>query len=274
MAYKALADVYDLLMDEIDYLRWAAYVDEQLRKYGCPGKRLLDLGCGTGNITIPLAQLGYQITAVDLSAEMLAQAARKSRALGLDIDWQQQDMTDLLLEDADGVPLQFDAVIATFDAFNYITDPEQLQHLLQSLDLLLADGGILLFDVQTPYQLRTYLGDNIFTLHRPEVEYVWENHFDDETQLCEMEITFFIQQANGLYQRAVEHHVERVYELELLKLWLQLYGFAVLTVQAALSEQPLRPESPRAVFVARHLSLEDQEQAFESWPIDAEMNLE
>lgn len=258
MSYQALAAVYDLLMEDIDYQQWADYIHSLLEEQHCPGKRLLDLGCGTGSITMLLAQKGYCITAVDLSADMLAQARRKNQTLNLPIRWEQQDMTELFLEDDGGEPSVFDGVIATFDAVNYITDAEQLQHLLQSLEFMMADDGILIFDIQTPYKLREYLGDNIFTLHHPQVEYMWENHFDQEEQICQMDITFFLKQENGLYQRVTESHREKAYELDLLRVWLDLYGFEVIAVYGELSRQPVGEQDHRAVFVARHRSWEEQ----------------
>ncbi|MBQ2860211.1 MAG: class I SAM-dependent methyltransferase [Peptococcaceae bacterium] len=266
MAYETLASIYDALMDDVNYEQWADYIHDQLQKQGCPGNRLLDLGCGTGNITVPLARKGYDITAVDLSAEMLAQAKTKTDALQkcgevLHIDWQQQDITELELYDAKDNFLMFDGVIATFDAFNYILEPEALQFLLQDLADHMNDHGILLFDIQTPYKLRKYLGDNIYTLHRDEVEYVWENHFDEETQICQMDITFFLRQEHDVYRRVTESHAERVYEPDLLRLWLELSGFDVLGIYQELSELPLERDSHRAVFVARRRALEDLDDA-------------
>lgn len=263
MAYEELAAVYDILMEDINYQRWADYIDGLLKKNNCPGRCLLDLGCGTGNITIPLAQKGYQITAVDLSAEMLGQAKQKSEVLQLSINWLLQDMADLQLADANGAEPLFDAAIATFDAFNYLTEAEDLQHLLQTMDFLLADNGLLVFDLQTPYKLREYLGNQIFTLHHPQVEYMWENHFDEEEQICQMDITFFIKQENGLYQRVIETHREKVYEFDLLKMWLNMNGFKVLAIYQELTETDAEPNDHRAVFVARHLSLEEQETLFQ-----------
>ena len=265
MAYEALASIYDVLMDDINYDQWAEYLHQQMLKNNCPGNRLLDLGCGTGNITIPLAQKGYEITAIDLSEEMLAQAEAKTTALKqsgapLQIDWQIQDMTALELYDAEDNFLLFDGVIATFDAFNYITEPEALQFLLQDLSDHMNDNGILVFDIQTPYKLKEYLGNNIYTLHREDVEYVWENHFDEEEQICQMDITFFLRQENGLYKKVTENHAERVYEPELLQLWLNLAGFDVLGIYRELSELPLEDTSHRAVFVARRRAFDDTEE--------------
>ncbi len=251
MAYETLAAMYDALMDDVDYEAWADYIDRMLQKHGCPGKRLLDLGCGTGNISIPLAKKGYQITGVDLSAEMLEIARGKSKTAGLNIDWQQQDLTELQLLDDNGAEPVFDAIIATFDVFNHLTEPEDLQMLFHALNPLLADEGILLFDVQTPYKLREYLGNHIFTLHRDDVEYMWENHFDEESQICTMHITFFLRQENGLYRRETMTQEERVYELDLLRMWLKYSDFDIIGVYGELSEDDLQPEAHRAVFAAR-----------------------
>lgn len=259
MAYETLAAMYDALMDDVDYEAWADYIDRMLQKHGGPGKRLLDLGCGTGCISIPLAQRGYQVTGVDISEEMLAAAREKSRALQLDIDWRKQDLTSLQLFDEAGNEMVFDAAIATFDVFNHLTDPEDLQMLFHTLNPLLADEGVLLFDVQTPYKLREYLGNHIFTLHRDDVEYMWENHFDEETQICTMNITFFLRQANGLYRRETMTQEERVYDLDLLRLWLKYSDFETAGVYEELSENDVKPEAHRAVFIAKPMLFEGEE---------------
>lgn len=259
MAYEELAGLYDLLMEDINYEQWADYIHRLLEQSHCPGNRILDLGCGTGNITIPLAQRGYRMTGVDLSEPMLEQAQTKSRAMGLDIVWQQQDMTNLQLEDENGEEPVFDAVIATFDAFNYLLDPYDLQDLLHRLNAMLVDGGLLIFDVQTPYKLQEYLGNQIYTLHRLEVEYVWENHFDEEEQICQMDITFFIRQENGLYRRVTECHRERVYDLDILQLWLQYSDFTLLGRYRELTNEEVQPEDHRAVFIATPTLYEEEE---------------
>lgn len=257
MAYETVAAIYDSLMRDVDYAQWARYLDGLLKKHHCPGKRLLDLGCGTGNISIPLAQMGYQVMALDDEAEMLEIAEKKSAEAGVPVDWRQQDITDPELGQILAGEQQFDAVIATFDVFNHLTEPEDLQTVLYTVERLLMESGVLIFDVQTPYKLREYLGDHIFTWHSPDVEYMWENHFDQETQICQMEITFFQRCENGLYRRETMYQEERLYELELLKLWLNFSNLELLGVYRELSEEAVASTDHRAVFVARPMRYAD-----------------
>ena len=69
---------------------------KQIDKYGGP---VLELACGTGRITIPVAKKGIQITGLDVSTAMLAHARRKSRAEGLQIDWVEADCRDFSLDE-------------------------------------------------------------------------------------------------------------------------------------------------------------------------------
>ena len=249
MAYENLAALYDGLMTDTDYEAWARYLDELLRRFACPGPVLADLGCGTGSITIPLAKLGWQITGIDRSAEMLAKARQKSAAAGVTIQWLERDMTA-----PDLAELAPQAVIATFDAFNYSLEPEALQMMLQDLYWDMADGGLLIFDLNTPYKLRQVLGDNLYSYHDEQVDYIWENHWDQEEDICQMQLTFFVRdEATGLYRRSEEYHEEKVYEPELVKLWLSLAGFDVLALfePLAFTELSEVTDQAKVLFVAR-----------------------
>ena len=72
-AYTHVAPYYDRLMD-VDYREWAGYLRQIWAGLGLKPRRILELGCGTGGVTIPLAQMGYEILAADRSPAMLAVA--------------------------------------------------------------------------------------------------------------------------------------------------------------------------------------------------------
>ena len=83
--YTEFATVYDELMTEIPY---DAYVELIVAATGgIEGKRILDIGCGTGLLSVKLAKQGAEVTGVDLSADMLAVAEERAQALSLPIEF-------------------------------------------------------------------------------------------------------------------------------------------------------------------------------------------
>lgn len=77
-SYQSLAGCYDEFTTDVDYPAWADYVEKHFRRRGLPGNTVLDLACGTGSLTMELARRGYEMIGVDLSPEMLAEAAKKT----------------------------------------------------------------------------------------------------------------------------------------------------------------------------------------------------
>ena len=82
-AYTVLAGCYDRLTADVDYERWADYVERHFRRSKRPVRAVVELGCGTGSLTRLLAERGYAMTAVDLSPDMLAVADQKCAGLGV-----------------------------------------------------------------------------------------------------------------------------------------------------------------------------------------------
>lgn len=66
-AYQSFAAVYDMFMDNVDYDGWSRRIISLLKKEGIAGGLVLDLGCGTGSMTMRLARAGYDMIGVDLS---------------------------------------------------------------------------------------------------------------------------------------------------------------------------------------------------------------
>src|SRR5262245_9243424 len=74
------ANSYDLLYGDKDYAAECDLIQRVIRRYGLePTRSVLDLGCGTGNHSLPLAQRGYEIVGVDRSEKMLVQARSKAQ---------------------------------------------------------------------------------------------------------------------------------------------------------------------------------------------------
>ena len=79
-AYAVLAPVYDLLTAEYAYGPWLGAIERVAREHGLRGHRLLDVGCGTGKSFMPLLERGFDVTACDISPEMVELAQHKSGA--------------------------------------------------------------------------------------------------------------------------------------------------------------------------------------------------
>src|SRR3954454_12042179 len=81
-AFEALAPFYDSYTDGYEYEAWMANVEAVALRHGLRGKRLLDIGCGTGKSFMPLLWRGYEVTACDVSPSMVDRARRLSRGTG------------------------------------------------------------------------------------------------------------------------------------------------------------------------------------------------
>src|SRR4051794_20135059 len=87
--------LYDQLsLRMIPYNEVAALVKKKLDQYAPGSRNLLDLACGTGNLTLELARLGYRVNGLDSSQEMLTEAIQKTATANLDINYFHQDMTE------------------------------------------------------------------------------------------------------------------------------------------------------------------------------------
>lgn len=243
MAYGHMATVYDRLMADSPYGEWLDFAEGVWAKKGKP-RRVIDLGCGTGNIAIPLAKRGYQVIGVDLSAEMLAVAYDKMRREQAQVLWVEQDMREL------EVP-QADSVISFCDSLSYLTDEEDVQQTFSRVFAHLQPGGTFLFDVHSPYKILHGFGNQTFALTEEEVSYIWQCFCDPDRLEVAHELTFFLRQENGLYERVEEVHEQRAYQPYEMVRWLREAGFAEIELTADFTGLPPVATSERLFFCAR-----------------------
>lgn len=143
--YETLAPVYDTFSADYDHEGWIDALGAASAPHAPPGRRALDVGCGTGKSALPLLRRGYEVSACDLSPAMVAEARRKP---GLEHAFA-ADMRAL----PDCGP--FDLVTCLDDAVNYLLGPGDLRRAAQAVARLLGPGGLYVFDVNT---LGTYRG--------------------------------------------------------------------------------------------------------------------
>ncbi|WP_141994188.1 class I SAM-dependent methyltransferase [Bacillus sp. B4EP4a] len=244
MTYERFAYVYDELMKDAPYEKWLMILTAKLEQYGIGGRKVLDLACGTGEMTVELAQHGFEVTGVDLSDEMLLVANEKAVKLGLSIPLFQQNMAEL-----EGLG-QFDCVTIFCDSLNYLRDEEDIVKTFSRVHEHLKDGGLFLFDVHSIYKMEEIFRDNTFAVNGDEVSYIWECFPGVEPYSVEHDLSFFVRDESGMYDRFDELHYQRTYPVEQYKKWLEQAGFTVSEILADLEDAPLAAETERILFVA------------------------
>ncbi|GIN20060.1 MAG TPA: class I SAM-dependent methyltransferase [Bacillus bacterium] len=246
MSYEQLAYVYDHLMADAPYDDWLRYLTKVTESYQAPGNRVLDLGCGTGELSIRLLKQGFDVTGVDVSEDMLAVSAEKADKEGVALPLFQQDMSKL-----EGLP-EFDIATVFCDSLNYLSTPEEVQNTFRHVHRHLAPNGLFLFDVHSTYQMESVFLNQTFTWNEEEVAYIWSSFPGEEPHSIEHDLTFFLLDGeSGQYERVEEFHQQRTYPVHDFVDWLHEAGFDVLSVTADFSDNPPGETSRRIFFTCR-----------------------
>lgn len=242
--YQAFADVYDQLMDTVDYTAWARHYQAMMLHADVPARRVLDCACGTGNMTLALARLGLIMTGSDLSVEMLRQAAEKARRQGLQIPFVRQDLRKLRLH------RPMDAIVCACDGVNYLLQEADVLAFFQAAYEALRPGGGLFFDISSRHKLETQLANCCYGEDREQVCYFWQNHYSQGKRIVQMDLTFFVQEPDGRYARFCETHYQRAHTIEELLAWLRAAGFAQVEVFGEKGLLKPEPDAHRIHFCA------------------------
>lgn len=244
MSYDVFSLYYDKLTENVDYSKRAIYFDKLIKKYcKSEGNVLLDLACGTGSMSEEMAKLNYDVLGVDYSYGMLNQAMQKKIENNLSIQYICQDIRNLDLYGT------VDVVICTLDSLNHLESLDEVQTVFSSVFENLEDGGVFVFDMNTPYKHKNVLGNQIYIYDTETVYCVWENQFESENNTVHIRLDFFEKQEDGSYLRSDEVITERAYSQNQVKDALGKAGFSVKGCYNADTENPLNPESERMVFV-------------------------
>ncbi len=220
MAYENLAGCYDQFTRDVDYVRWADYLERHFARSALPIHTVLDLACGTGSLTLELARRGYEMIGVDRSEEMLAQAAEKCREAA--------EIAPLFLHQSmDKLDLYgtIDACVCCLDSVNYVTSPQKLERAFQRVHTFLMPGGLFVFDVNTPDKLRA-LDGQVFLDESADAYCVWRADYSARRRVCTYGMDLFTLEPDGRWSRAEELHEEYAYEPDELEALLNRAGFS------------------------------------------------
>ena len=245
-AYTSFAAVYDTFMDNIPYEEWEKYLKSLLYEYGVREGLVLELGCGTGNMTEILAQSGYDMIGVDNAEEMLEIAIEKRMKSGLDILYLQQDMREFELYGT------VKAIVSVCDSVNYILEEEELEEVFRLVNNYLDPGGVFIFDFNTVYKYREILGDQTIAENREECSFIWDNYYYEEERINEYELSLFIREGDSeLYRKYQETHFQKAYDLETMKRLITQSGLEYITAFVAFTTEAPTRVSERIYVIAR-----------------------
>lgn len=241
-SYKDFARVYDEFMDQTPYDEWLLNILNVFKKYNIKeNAQVLDLGCGTGKMARRLKKAGYQVTAVDNSMDMLEVAASEEDD---GILYVLQDMVSLELPD------QMDAVVSICDCMNYILEKEDLREAFTRVKRFLKEDGVFMFDMNSHYKYREILACNTFAEDREDASFIWDNFYDESDRINEYQLSLFIQNEQGTYNKYEELHLQKAYDEEEIKEILYEAGFTSVTVCDADTMEEVKEDTQRLYYIA------------------------
>jgi len=212
MIYDLLAPFYDAINSDIDYSSWADFIEGVFaREMKTKPELVLDLGCGTGKMTLELSARGYDMTGIDISAEMLDIARGEAVRRGEDVLWLCQDMTSFELYGT------VDAAVCCLDCINHLTSKKQLEACFRLVHNYLIPDGIFIFDINGKYKFENVYSDRSYVMEERDALCVWQNYYNEKTKLCDFYITLFKEGGDGRYERFDECQREKMYRLDEIK---------------------------------------------------------
>lgn len=251
--YGRFARYYDRIYHGlVDYDGDVDFLESVFRRYRRRPRTILDLGCGTGNHDLPLAQRGYEVTGVDQSAGMLTLARRKSsKVRGPRPRFVRADMRRFRIDRT------FDAAICMFGAIGYLLTARDLIQCLRCVRTHLTPQGLFVFEfwqgsAAKPAPHRSW----IHIVNRGlEIVRLDEARFNPRTGRLPVDFHFFVLRGRRLLDQFKEQHVIQTYSIRDMHVLLRRGGFDLLGAFAATNVKkgfaPATKEAFRVMAVAR-----------------------
>mgnify|MGYP003314771759 CR=1 FL=1 len=253
MIYDLIAPLYDRVNGHIDYEKWADFIEEAIKNNtGVKPILGLDLGSGTGRMTITLAKRGYDMTGVDYSADMLAIAHENAEAAGYknSILWLCQDITEFELYGT------VDFAVCCLDTVNHLTSVSELRKCFSLVHNYLVPDGLFIFDINCRGKFERIYANNTYAVDDGNDMLVWRNYYNEKKRLCDFEITLF-KESFGAYERFDEVQTERMYTLRTISSELSRAGFEFIGAYSDFSGTQATDSCERAYIIAKCIKSEE-----------------
>ncbi|SOC06660.1 class I SAM-dependent DNA methyltransferase [Pseudobutyrivibrio ruminis] len=244
-AYTGFATVYDRYMDNIPYDDWAQNIKVLFEKYNMPMEIVCDLGCGTGQMTRRLKEMGYDMIGIDVSYDMLMEAMSQEDSDG--ILYLCQDMRSFELYGTVG------AVISLCDSMNYLADTDELLQVCKLANNYLDPKGLFIFDMKTDSYYKK-LGTGTIAENREEGSFIWENEYNPDTRDNYYYLTIYEENEEGTFDRFEEEHMQHSFTVDEVKAAIKESGLELLQVLDVSTMKAPTEDSDRLYFIAREVT--------------------
>ena len=237
------ADIYDAMNTSLDDL---AFYDKWMPQF--PDAKILELCCGSGRLTVPLAQKGYDITGVDIMPSMLKRAKSKAIEEGMNIKFIESDIRELDLQEA------FDLVFIPFNSIHHLYTNEDFTKVLSNVTTHLKPQGKFIFDCFNPninyiiesskkeMQIAEYkTSDGREVIIKQKMRY--ESHY----QVNRIEWSYYIDEQF----HSVQNLDMRMYYPKELNFLLETNGFNIIKKFGDFNEGPFNSDSQKQIFVCK-----------------------
>ena len=208
--------------------------------------KILELCCGTGRLTIPIAKDGYNICGVDYTSSMLEQAKVKASAVGLEINFIEADIRALNLQE------KFDLIFIPFNSIHHLYKNEDLFKTLESIKNHLKEGGLFLLDCFSPnmqYIVEGEKGQKVIAEYTTndgrKVLIKQIMHYEKATQINRIEWHYF---TNGKFH-SIQNMDIRLFFPQELDSYLEWVGFNVIHKFGSFEEEEFNNNSEKQIYV-------------------------
>ena len=205
-----------------------------------PQSMVLDLGCGTGRHAIRLAELGYNVTGLDISPEFLRVAAEKSHQVGLSINWIQQDMRKIPFDNS------FDLIFIMFGAWGFFEEDGENYAVFERIHQVLRAGGHFVLDFFNRDWILNHFQP--FYWEKREIGYFLEKRSFDYTHERLNTQSIVIKEDGSELEWETS---TRAFTLREISDMLQQAGFNLVGVYGDLERQSSDLDTPRLLFHAQ-----------------------
>ncbi|MDQ1304231.1 MAG: hypothetical protein QG671_58 [Actinomycetota bacterium] len=236
--YARLAGVYDEIVVDPCYPRWADFIVDRFRSSSAAVDTVLDVCCGTGLLAAELVSHGYRVVGVDSSPAMLTRA---EALLGPEATLVAATLPEL------GVDTIFDAAISTFDGLNYLTRSDLGLSLAAIAERVRPDGWFI-FDLHTDTMMRFTAANPVVSGEAAGNRFVITSEVDQIARSCDTTIEV-IEARRG--EPFSERHRQYFHSAETVRAELAAAGFDDVQVFDEYSDQPIDDVTLRATWTAR-----------------------